>query len=66
MKYENLIYGLTALIIVIAAVMNIMHIPYGNTLFVIGVLAMLVYQNRHLRKLKKRVNELEKENRRDE
>ncbi len=59
MKYEKLIYSLTAAIIVISATMNILHIPYGNTLFVLGVLGMMVYQNYHLKKLKARIQEME-------
>ena len=59
MKYEKLIYSITALIIVISAAMNILHIPYGNTLFVLGILGMMVFQNYHLKKLKARIQEME-------
>ena len=59
MKYENLIYAATALIILTAGIMNILNIPFGNTLFVAGVLAMLVFQQYHLKKLRKRIKELE-------
>lgn len=62
MKYEKIIYAISAIIIIAAAIMNILHIPFGNTLFVVGVLAMLVFQNRHIKKLKERVSELEDEN----
>ncbi len=63
MKYEKIVYSLSALIIIVAAVMNILHIPYGNTIFVIAVLAMMVFQNYHVKQLKRRVSELEKEKR---
>lgn len=59
MKYEKLIYGSGSIVIIGAAIMKILHLPYANTLLLAGFIAMGVFQSWHVAVLKKRIQELE-------
>jgi hypothetical protein len=59
MKHEKLIYSSGALIIFAAAIMKILHLPYANSILLIGFIGMGVFQSWHVAVLKKRIQELE-------
>ncbi len=59
MKYEKIIYGLSAIVIIIGAMMKILHIPYSSLVLLSGVMVSSVFQTWHIAELKKRIEELE-------
>lgn len=59
MKYEKLIYGSGSIVIIVAAIMKILHLPYANTLLLAGFIVVGVFQSWHVTVLKKRIQELE-------
>jgi hypothetical protein len=59
MKYENLIYALGAILVIAGAVMNILHLPFGNSILFLGFLATSLFQSWQVAKLKERIKELE-------
>jgi len=58
MKYEKLIYGLTAILTIVGAVMKILHLPYGNTILLLSLIGTSSFQWWHVTHLKKKVKEL--------
>jgi hypothetical protein len=59
MKHENIIYGLGSIFVITGAVMNILHVPYANPIFLFGLIWTTLFQTWHVIQLKKRVRELE-------
>lgn len=59
MKKENLIYGLGSILIITGAVMDILHLPYGNEIFLWSIIGMFLFQTWYVTKLKKVIKELE-------
>jgi hypothetical protein len=60
MKNENLIYAIGAVLMLAGAAAKILHLPYGNLLFTIAFVGVLLFQAWHVSILKKRIKELEK------
>lgn len=59
MKHEKLIYGLTSILIIIGAIMQILHLPYGNSIITFSFIGTIIFQWRHLEFLKTKIKELE-------
>ncbi len=59
MKNENLIYGLGSLLATAGALMKIFHLPYGNSIFLFGIIGLTLFQSWLVSNLKKRIKELE-------
>lgn len=59
MKYEKLIYGLTSILVIVGAVMQILHLPYGNPILLFGLIGTSIIQWWHVTLLKKNIKELE-------
>ena len=59
MKNDKLIYSIGCIVVIIAAVMKILHLPYANSIFIFAFLGMSVYQTWFVTHLKKRIKELE-------
>jgi hypothetical protein len=62
MKYEKVIYGLGTGMVIGGAILKIMHIPYANTLLMLGLIGMSIYQSWLIAQLKNKVTELEQKN----
>ncbi|MDZ4668845.1 MAG: hypothetical protein SGJ00_13335 [bacterium] len=62
MKYEKLIYGLGAVVVIAGAAMTVLHIPYGNSIVLFGLLGTSAIKSWHIAQLKKRIIALEKSN----
>lgn len=60
MKQEKLIYTLLSIVAIAGAIMKILHYRYGNLVFIAALFAGIVFQNRHIAVLKKRIEELER------
>ena len=60
MKNENRIYAIGAVLMLAGAAAKILHLPYGNLLFTIAFVVVMLFQARLVASLKKRVKELEK------
>jgi hypothetical protein len=59
MKTENLIYGLGAALVIVGALMKILHLTYGNQIFLLSLIGMIIFQSWHVTKLKKTIKDLE-------
>ena len=59
MKYEKLIYAIGYTIVIVAAIMKILHLPYANSILIFSLVGLEVFHSWHLTQLKKRINELE-------
>jgi hypothetical protein len=59
MKTENLIYGLGSALVIAGALMKILHLTYGNQIFLFSLIGMTIFQSWHVTKLKKTIKELE-------
>jgi hypothetical protein len=59
MKTENLIYGLGSTLVIVGAVMKILHLSYGNQIFLFSLIGMTIFQSWHVIQLKKKVKDLE-------
>ena len=62
MKYEKAIYGIGSLIIIGAAAMRILHLPYADYSTAIttwGMVGMFFFQSWQVTQLKKKIKELE-------
>lgn len=62
MKYEKTIYAIGTLLIVAGAIMKILHLPSGNPVLLFGFLVTSVFQTWHVAQLKRRIEELERNN----
>ncbi len=60
MKYEKLIYGLSAVIVIAGALMKISHIPAGNPALLFGLVLASAFQAWHITQLKRKIEVLEK------
>lgn len=59
MKYENVIYSVCCLLVILGSVLKILHLPYGNQFIYIGFITTTLFQAVHVSALKKRIKELE-------
>jgi hypothetical protein len=59
MKYENLIYSLGAIFVIVGSVFRILHLPYANIFLYAGLIGTAFFQAWHVHALKKRIAELE-------
>ena len=59
MKTENLIYGLGSSSVIAGAIMKILHLSYGNQIFLFSLIGMTIFQSWHVTKLKKTIKDLE-------
>ena len=59
MKSENLIYGLGAALVIVGTLMKILHLTYGNQIFLLSLIGMTIFQSWHETKLKKTIKDLE-------
>ncbi len=59
MKNEKIAYGLSSILIIAGATMKILHLPYANIIFLLGLAATILFQTWHVTQLKKRITELE-------
>ena len=59
MKNDNLVYSIGCILIIIAALMKILHLPYANSILMSAFVGMSIYQTWHVTQLKKRIKELE-------
>ena len=55
MKSENLIYGLGAALVIVGALMKILHLTYGDQIFLLSLIGMTIFQSWHVTKLKKKL-----------
>lgn len=62
MKYEKVIYGLGTCMVIGGAILKIMHIPYANTLLMLGLIGTSLFQSWLIAQLKSKVTELEQKN----
>jgi hypothetical protein len=59
MKNDNVIYSIGCMAIIAGTIMKILHLPYGNSILVIGFVGMSIFQSWHVTQLKRRIKELE-------
>jgi hypothetical protein len=59
MKYSKLIYSAGAIMVIVSSLMKILHLPHANTILVVTLMAMVVFQSYHVRRLDQRIKELE-------
>ena len=59
MKTYNTIYVLAALIVVVGAVLNVLHIVESNYIVIFGLIALIFFQSWYIKKLNKRIIDLE-------
>ncbi len=59
MKNDKLIYSIASIVVIVAALMKILHLPYANGILIFGFVGMSVYQTWLVTHLKKRIKELE-------
>lgn len=59
MKNDKLIYSIGCIVIIIAALMKIFHLPYANSILIFGFVGMSIYQAWLVTHLKSRIKELE-------
>ena len=59
MKNDKLIYSIGCIVIIVASLMKILHLPYANGILIFGFVGVSVYQAWHVTYLKKRIKELE-------
>jgi hypothetical protein len=62
MKYEKLVYAVGCLIVIVAALLKILHLPYSNysnAMLMLTFGVMSAFQAWHVIQLKKKVKELE-------
>ena len=61
-KIMNIFIGLSALLIIIGAILKISHNEYGNLIISTGFISAYFIDNIEINRLKKVVKQLEKEN----
>lgn len=59
MKNEKLINAIGSIVIIGAAVMSILHIPFADLILVLAFAGTFFYQSWQVTQLKKRIKELE-------
>ena len=59
MRYEKLINGFGASIVIAGAMMRILHLPYADPILLFGFIGTSLFQSWHVTQLKKRIIELE-------
>lgn len=59
MKNDKLIYSIGCIVVIVASLMKILHLPYANGILIFGFVGMSVYQAWLVTYLKKRIKELE-------
>jgi hypothetical protein len=59
MKHEKLIYAIGSIIVIGAAIMKILHLPYANGIMIFGFVGMSIYQSWLVTHLKRRIKKLE-------
>ena len=59
MKRENLVYGLGSTLVIVGALMKILHISYGNQIFLFSLIGMAIFQSWHVTQLKNKIKDLE-------
>jgi hypothetical protein len=61
-KIMNILIGLSAILIIIGAILKISHNEYGNLIISIGFISAYFIDNIEINRLKKVIKQLEKEN----
>jgi hypothetical protein len=59
MKNDTLIYSIGCLVVIIASLMKIFHLPYANGILIFGLVGTSGFQTWLVSNLKKRIKELE-------
>ena len=59
MKNDKLISSIGAILTIAGCTMRILHLPYGGSVLIAGLLVTAVFQSWHVTVLKKRIKELE-------
>ncbi len=59
MKNDKLINSIGAIVIIVAALMKILHLPYANGILTFSFVGVSIYQTWLVTFLKKRIKELE-------
>lgn len=59
MKNDNLINSIGAIVIIVASLMKILHLPYANGILLFSFIGVSMYQTWLVAHLKKRIKELE-------
>ena len=59
MKTENLIYGLGSASVIAGAIMKILHLSYGNQIFLFSLIGMTIFKSWLVTNLKKTIKDLE-------
>lgn len=59
MKNDKLIYSIGCIVVIVASLMKILHLPYANGILIFGFVGLSVYQAWLVTYLKKRIKELE-------
>lgn len=57
MKYEKLVYVMTATIIVVGSIMKIIHYPGGNALVIFGLIGFCFFQTIQVNTLKRKLRD---------
>lgn len=60
-KLINVLYGVAAFAVLLGAFFRLQHYPYGNQIFIIGIIAGFVLSGIEVYRLKKIIKGLEKE-----
>jgi NhaP-type Na+/H+ and K+/H+ antiporter len=59
MKHEKLIYGITSILVIVGAIMQILHLRFGNPILVFSLVGTSIFQMWHVMLLNKKIKELE-------
>lgn len=59
MKNDKLIYSIGCIVVIVASLMKILHLPFANGVLTFAFVGVTVYQAWHVTYLKKRIKELE-------
>ncbi|MFT5215714.1 MAG: hypothetical protein ACI83H_000831 [Glaciecola sp.] len=59
MKHEKLIYGITSVLVIVGAIMQILHLRFSNPILVFSLVGTSIFQMWHVMLLNKKIKELE-------
>jgi hypothetical protein len=59
MKHEKLIYGITSILVIVGAIMQILHLRFSNPILVFSLVGTSIFQMWHVMLLNKKIKELE-------
>ncbi len=60
-KFVNLVYSISCIVVIAGALLKIMHLPYGNSVTLLGLIIGTAASYFYVANLKNRIKQLEQE-----